>query len=108
MHARHLGGPVADEGAAAAEHFVQDHADPIKVGAAIERAADGGFGRHVKRAADCRPELRAMSDRPRPEFGDSKIDELDPQLGAGLEAVTEKDVLGLDIAVNDTGGMKDF
>ena len=49
---------VADERSVPGDHFVQHHAERPDVGAAIDLAALGLFGRHVRRGTDDHAELR--------------------------------------------------
>ena len=94
-----LGGRRALERPAAAQHFVEQHAERIQIGALIEALAEQLLGRHVvdraRRVMRLRDRERAGRIEPREMFRESEVEELHDAV------VGHEDVGRLDVAVHD-------
>ena len=101
MRAEHLlRGP--SEGRAAGQHLVTDHAKRIDVGAMIKIGLRRSlFGRHVGRRAQRGAEARAGF-----AIGGIAYRLGDAEVGHHHVFAGDQDVLGLDVAVHDAGGMR--
>jgi hypothetical protein len=107
VHRQDLELVVRVERRPAADHLVGHHRRRVQVGAAVERVADGLLGRHVDRRAerdaglgqlDAVVDLAAADD-----LGDAEVEDLGEVRVAVLGH--QVDVLGLDVAVDDAGGV---
>ena len=94
MHHRQREAVIGDVRRIAGEHFVEQHAKAVQVGASIHRLATNLFRTHVARRAE--RQAGAGHDRAAAEaLGDAKI-------GEHWAAIfTEQDILRLDVAVDD-------
>ncbi len=99
------------ECAATGQHFIEDAAERKDVGAWVERAPLNLLGRHVADRADHHPLLRLPAlglrllvvQRAHPradDFGEPEIEHL------GVAVAGDHDVLRLQIAMHDAGGMR--
>ena len=103
-----LGHRLAVERKLAAEQLVQDDAERPDVAADL-RGARGAhlLGRHVERRADDRRRVgeRHLPDRARAkDLGDAEIEDL--QQRRSVQAARDEEILRLEIAMHDPGGMR--
>ena len=103
--AQRLDGGVAFERALAGEDLVEDDAEGEDVGAGVERFAAYLFGRHVADGAEDQAGLgggafEGAFRRVRGQFRDAEVEDL------GAAVAREKDVLGLEVTVDDAFVMR--